>query len=261
MIAVLAAFFDDSGTHADSKFLVLGGLLGTFEQWEVFDKAWSTLLANPFPGKAPIKNFHLSHCQARRGEFKDYTVVETEDLTYRFRQIILDTGLVTFAVCVNLDDWRELVAGDLADLLGGPEGLCFVKCIEIVINTIRLRKPGQPLSLFFDQGIRHKLGQWADLYINQTETFPEIESISFASVSRVPPLQGADMIATETYRYNHEWANNQDAPKVNSNFKVFLESELSVGLIFERSIIQEMVEAAKLKMSSLSENDSTEQPF
>jgi hypothetical protein len=36
LIAVLSAFFDDSGTHANSPIVALGGLLGTEAQWNDF---------------------------------------------------------------------------------------------------------------------------------------------------------------------------------------------------------------------------------
>ena len=65
-IAVLGAFFDDSGTHDDSSLVVIGGLLGTEEQWDAFEAAWTTRLANPLSDKPPLKQFHLSACQKRR---------------------------------------------------------------------------------------------------------------------------------------------------------------------------------------------------
>ena len=44
MIAMLGAFFDDSGTHSTSPVVVIGGLLGTAEQWDDFVPAWNALL-------------------------------------------------------------------------------------------------------------------------------------------------------------------------------------------------------------------------
>jgi hypothetical protein len=66
---MLGAFFDDSGTHAGSPAVVIGGLLGTDDQWDAFEKVWTERLAAPLRNRPPLKEFHLAHCRARQGEF------------------------------------------------------------------------------------------------------------------------------------------------------------------------------------------------
>lgn len=68
----IGGFFDDSGTHDSSTLVVLGGLLGTEEQWDAFEPAWSALLNKPLPERPPLKEFHLTECSAGRGEFSNY---------------------------------------------------------------------------------------------------------------------------------------------------------------------------------------------
>ena len=162
MLAVLGAFFDDSGTHASSLAVVIGGLLGTDEQWDAFETAWTARLARPLPGKPPLNQFHLSLCRAKRGEFRDYNQAEIDSITYLFRRIILDLGFVTLAVAVNRSAWNELVVGTVEDELGQPEGLCFFKCIELVINTIRIpqtRGAGVYLFRSGDEGPTGRMGE------------------------------------------------------------------------------------------------------
>ncbi len=69
---MLGVFLDDSGTHSTSRVVVMGGLLGDDAQWDAFASAWEARLAQPLPGKAPLKQFHLSHCRAGQGEFSRY---------------------------------------------------------------------------------------------------------------------------------------------------------------------------------------------
>jgi hypothetical protein len=241
MLAVLGAFFDDSGTHTSSPAVVIGGLLGTDEQWDAFEAAWTARLAHPLPGKPPLNQFHLSPCRAKEGEFRDYSQAESDRITYLFRRIILDLGFVTLAAAVNRSAWNELVVGDIEDELGQPEGLCFFKCIELVINTIRFRKPGQQVFIFFDQGTKTQLDGWARLYRGQSQQFPEIAGISFAPVPKVVALQGADMIATETYQYALEWLKAGENAVANAHFREYLKRELSTGLVFDRAQIAEIV--------------------
>ena len=70
------AYFDDSGSHTDSEIVTIGGVIGTPQQWNDFDKRWKALLAEPLPGKPKLRMFHLSHCNAREGEFQAYSDAE-----------------------------------------------------------------------------------------------------------------------------------------------------------------------------------------
>lgn len=243
MIVVLAAFFDDSGTHASSPVVSMGGLLGTEKQWNAFGNAWANLLDNPMPGKPPLKQFHLSACQSARGEFKTYNSIERDHAIYQFNRVILDLGLVTLASAVNKVAWDELITGDVALELGNPrpEEFCFYKCLESVCGTIRLRKPGQKVLIAFDQGTRPGLENYARFYMSKRKEYPEISGIGFAKVSEVLALQGADMIATQTYQYAQAWMKDRENPAVDPRFREYIHRDLSGGVIFDREHIEEMV--------------------
>jgi hypothetical protein len=248
MTAVLGAFFDDSGTHASAPVIVMGGLLGTEEQWDVFAAAWNALLAHPLPGKPPLSRFHLSPCRAGADEFRDYSLAERDRITYLFRHVILDVGLVTIAVAVNKLAWNELVVDEIADQLGDPIGFCLVKCIDQVLTTIRFRKPGEKVFLFFDRGTKDKLEAWVEFYGMTKEKHSEIDGFAFAPVPKVVALQGADMIATETYQYNLKWLKDRENAPANANahFRDYLKRELSVGIVFDREQIAEMVQRVRV---------------
>jgi hypothetical protein len=217
---VLGAFFHDSGTHDDSSLVVIGGLLGTEEQWDTFQADWTARLANPLPDKPLLKQFHL---------------------TYLFRRIIVDTGLVTIAIAANRVAWDELVIGDARQQLGEPIEYCFAKCVEETINTIRFRKPGEQVSIFLDAATKPSLGVWADMFKMMTVHYPELAQFGFAPVEKVVALQGADMIATETYQYNLRWLVDRDAATPNPHFREFMKRELTIGRILDREHIEEIV--------------------
>jgi hypothetical protein len=65
--------------------------------------------------------------------------------------------------------------------------------------------------------------------------------MSFAPVPKVVALQGADMIATETYQYALEWLKAGENAKANAHFREYLKRELSSGLVFDRAQIEEIV--------------------
>lgn len=242
MIGVLGAFFDDSGTHDSSSVVVIGGLLGTDEQWDSFAEAWDALLKEPLPGKPPLDQFHLAPCRAKTGDFRDYNWGEIDRVTHLFRRIILDRGFITVAAAVDKSAWDELVSGDIAEALGKtPLQLCLYKCVESILQIIRMQKPYEQVMVVIDQGTRPNLElivEWTRL---QTEAHPEIATIFFAPVSKVIALQGADMIATETYQYAQAWFADRVNPIPNPHFREFIDRDLSVGRIFDREHIEEMV--------------------
>jgi hypothetical protein len=240
-MAVLGAFFDDSGTHERAPVVALGGLLGTDEQWDAFAEAWAALLEHPLPGKPKLHQFHLAPCRARDGEFRDYNWGEIDRVTYLFRRIILDIGFVTVAAAVNKTAWDELVVGDVAPQVGTPIQFCLHKCFESVLKIIRWRKPWERAIVVIDQGTKPSLEMWVQMLRLLPEQHPEITSIFFAPVSKVIALQGADMIATETYHYAQAWMKNRDEPVPNPHFREFIDRDLSSGLIFDREHIEEMV--------------------
>src|ERR1700722_10252329 len=113
ILLMLRAYFDDSGTHSDSDITVMGGLIGTVDQWEKFEHDWSPKLAEPLPGKPPLKMFHLSHCNAGRGEFSNYGNAEQDAVTHDFRKIIIDAKRTSTASAVDRKAWDELVVGQV----------------------------------------------------------------------------------------------------------------------------------------------------
>lgn len=205
-------------------------------------------MRNPLEGKEPLSQFHLSHCQSRSGEFYAYKSLESDYLIHLFNSIILEIGLVTIACAVNKTAWNELVVGPVATELGGPEGLCFVKCLESVMRTIRLRKPDEKVSLFFDQGITNRIVDLARLYFSQKAAYPELAGIGFAKVAELLPLQGADMIASWSYQYAQEWLKDRDSANAKTHFRKYLKRELSFGTVLDREHIEEMVQRVRKTM-------------
>ena len=241
MIAVLGAFFDDSGTHPESPVVAIGGLLGTDEQWNEFAPRWDALVKEPLPGRPAIKKFGLSQLRGGFDQFRDYEGPDRDQINTRFKSIILDVGLVTLAAAVDRKAWNELIVGPLIHEFGKPEEYCFVKCVDSVLETIRARKPGEMVHFFFDRGIRHQFLDWSKLYLAQPEKYPEIDGISFAPVAEVVALQGADLIAHETYQFAQAWLKNRENPQAHPQFQDFIYRDLSGGAILAREHIEAMI--------------------
>ena len=97
--------------------------------------------------------------------------------------------------------------------------MCFHKCMEAMLNTIRFRKPGEQVDVYLDQGVRRQLLDYASFYVHPINMRTDISGMMFAGVEKLLPLQGADMIAFETYSYALECIKNPDNPVLNLHFK------------------------------------------
>ena len=129
-------------------------------------------MQEPLPGKPPIKKFGLSQLRGGFDQFRGYSREEHDQINTRFKQIILDLGLVTLAAAVDRRAWNKLIVGPLKDEFGQPEEYCFVRCVDAVVATIRARKPGEQAYFFFDQALRPRFKDWAALYTLQVERYP-----------------------------------------------------------------------------------------
>jgi uncharacterized protein DUF3800 len=238
---MLGAFFDDSGTHEGSPVVAMGGLLGTDRAWDVFVDRWTELLKSPLPDKPPLRQFHTAPCRNGAGEFASYSQAERDHATYLFRRVILEGDLVTVASVVDKHAWDELVTGAVAEQVEGPLNYSFFKCIETVMDIIRVRCPGERITFFFDEGTRPRIGEFAQYVEVRKDQYPEIDRILFVPVKEVIPMQGADMMAYQSYLFGQAWLKQGKDTVADPHFRDFVGRELSVGLIMMREHIEEMV--------------------
>ena len=224
----------------------MGGLLGTDEQWGTFEARWLALLKEPLPGKPPLTQFHLSPCRNAKGEFATYNLAERDRVTHLFRQVILEVGFVTVAVAADTAAWKELVVGeDVIEQLGTPLQFCFFKCVEAVAAITQSNKTSEPIDMYFDAGTESHVWELAEMFRQLKEQFPTLERVGFMPVKNIVALQGADMIAYETFLYGQECLKNPDNPVANAHFEDYVRRPLSMGLFARREHIEQFVSRAK----------------
>lgn len=231
---MLKAYFDDSGTHAQSRITVIGGLIGTPQQWLEFERQWALLLTEPLPGKAALKKFHLAECRARKGEFIGYSSTEVDAVTYNFRQVIIDTQLVGIAAAIDRLAWNELIVGNIRERLGDAVEACIEQCLLEVIKTAEPHDAGDQVEVILDSGI------WNERLRTLTNrwTFPmsrpRISLATNASVQKTLPLQGADIVATENYWHAIQVVTEGMDAKPRAHMQYFLKNAMTQAQILTR---------------------------
>jgi hypothetical protein len=255
---MLKAYFDDSGTHAESTVTVVGGLVGTEAQWMEFRQQWAEKLERPLPGKPRLKMFHLSACKAGTGEFVGYSVAERDAITHDFRQIIIAANLIGTASAVDRRAWDELVVGPLRAELGDALSPCSENAVS---ETIRIAGPhpdGDKIAIILDQGIDNpRLRLVAECTTRLLATHAWVRSITFDSVANTLPLQGADMMATEAYWHGVDWIQRGDSAEARAHFRHMLANLRCESVILGRREIEGALDEVR---AELEQRDPRDEP-
>lgn len=87
---------DETDTHDDALFTVVGGAVGTMGQWDELERAWRDLLQ-----KARIRSFHYKDFVGRQGDFAGWSDLKAKRFLSRIERIIdRNTG---FRIAVGVD--------------------------------------------------------------------------------------------------------------------------------------------------------------
>ncbi len=197
---MIECYFDDSGTHSDSKIAVWGGVIGEKAEFEELEKSWKKLLADPLPHKKILRQFHLANLAAKKGDFIDYNQGECDLLRYKFRTAIVESGVVCFACIVAVEDWNRVLTPVEKRFLGEAKNMAFAGVFDHIFKI--LAQIDEPIWCHFDQGAQ-------DIATNSIITANKIVSpemmgrinLKFSAVEAQACLQAADTVAYEAYRY------------------------------------------------------------
>jgi Protein of unknown function (DUF3800) len=196
--ALLKAYFDESGTHDQSTVVMITGLMGTMDQWAVFEQDWTKLLSN-----FGLSHFHASACAAREDIFAPLHWSIRRDLFVKLMQIIMDHKLTPVNGTVWRSDWDKFKNGRHGGRYPDPYHLCFEFVIDQMVQWAINHAHGESVAPTF---------ALQDEYATRTlETYKGIQrlprwqnhlaSLVFAPAEDCPALQGADLLGYELYQY------------------------------------------------------------
>jgi len=241
---VLKLFLDDTGTHKGSEVVGVGGLIGGESAWEDFLVRWQSVLDSPFPDKPPLRKWSSFDCRWGLGEFSNYNQAERDRITYRFRDVLTQSNLFGISNMVDGEAWKEIIAKLGSENISTAEATALYRALTRMQNWISTQPGGPDLAVYYDAGRAdnpeiHKL---AKLLGNENTAFSHIVGFTFLPVIGNPPLQGADMIATESYWYAQEWLKHGSMAVMRPHMAAYLKDnfEKGNGEILDRSAIMNM---------------------
>lgn len=202
---MIAAYFDDSGTHGEkSEVVLVAGIFGTQARIESLGRNWQRLLASPVDGsKEPIKRFHAFDCDQSMGEFTRWTRTETDYFRRQLRIAIIEADVAAFGMACFRRDYDELVVGPFRSVLGTAEGFCINQCFVRALGWAQANMYDPEMCFVFDNRppeVQRYTGTVYDAFARWVQPPPALRGLCFQSSTKEPCLQTADMIAWELQR-------------------------------------------------------------
>jgi hypothetical protein len=116
------------------------------------------------------------------------------------------------------------------DKVSSAEGTALFKLIARIVPWARQHKDGPEIAIFYDMGRKDnpEIQRLAGLLQNAATAIPGIRSFAFAKVVEMTPLQGADMIATESFWFAQDFLGGKPEPS-RAHFRAYLEENFHKG--------------------------------
>ena len=192
---MLVAYFDESGTHGNqSRVVTVAGLLGDTLEWARIEPPWKKLLGE-------IGVFHATDCANQEGNFRYLTKRQSASLADGFASLVADRRLVTIGASVYMDDWNYGASPALKAQWKTPYHFCLsVAIIQACKASKELAGDDTIAFVFATQPQFEGYARFIHEVYGESESFPSVGSLCFASPQSVIPLQAADLYSYETYR-------------------------------------------------------------
>ncbi len=209
-VLTLQAYFDESGTHQGSPTVCVAGYISTPEQWEVFGDEWKCAL-----DEWGLDGFHMTDFVGRVGPYSSWSDQDRRWRLARLITIINRHTIGSVGIAVPKESFDQIFPKATKRFIGGAYGLaascCFLDCAKLIEGDF----PSARIAYVFEIGAPlsgevHKVFNWNYKDPAQRAAL-KLLSIKFEG-KEFAPLQAADILAYELYRYFPVQAGLTDGP-------------------------------------------------
>jgi hypothetical protein len=201
-LALLRAYFDDSGTHAGSPIVMIAGYVATEQAWDSVQQAWKRVL-DEFASKG-VTWFHMSEFQGGHGQFAGLDEPLRKYLINQLSGILETADVQAIWAGVNAEEWDELTTPRFLQKYPKPYHLCFDEVVSQLWRWSRHHAEGTPVPIIFAAQNEYQ-GHIEEIYTawrKHPRAGEFLGQLSYGFPKQVIPLQTADMLA---YEARAEW--------------------------------------------------------
>jgi nitrogen regulatory protein PII-like uncharacterized protein len=202
---MMTAYFDDSGTHRESEIAVAACFVSDVRSWANFESEWVSVL-----DEAGIRHcgFHMAEFVAHKPPFDQWNKEQYQEIIESLINVINKNVHAGLATAVVKADYDSFVIGKLREKLGTNHYTFAVQSCLAYIEEWRNRTGLRQLIRYvfdFEHGkAKHEIANLFNDIIARKLAFNfgiEPEGFSFERREQIIPLQAADILAWEAYRY------------------------------------------------------------
>lgn len=209
-MALLKAYFDESGTHAGSPVIVIAGLIAPIEAWIDIEREWNENLAT-----SRVPYFHAYECDAGDGVFANTKRVFRDALCIGLAKVIAKYTPEPVVAAITKEDWEwmkpKVAQSPLRESYGHPCAWCFEYCMQQVITWSHEQNDGEPVAIVLANQDEYKTLA-NDIHAAHRVSPARDYTLAFAAAKLTPAIQAADFLAYEVYKNFVRQMNSPDAP-------------------------------------------------
>jgi Protein of unknown function (DUF3800) len=212
----LEAFFDDSGSDAQSPVFVLAGFVLPTERWKSFSIAWRNVL-NQDPR---LNFFKMAEARSFQGEFKHGWNRELRDQrVFELAHLIRNYEPVRIDCAVRRDHFNIFRQNLPGRAWQDPYFICFYYIITLCVEGLLDRDDEAVCDFIFDEQSaigEHAAGWWPVAKLLAGRLIGERMGSEpvFRDDKQYPPLQAADLYA---WQMRHFLKNELEFPQQATN--------------------------------------------
>lgn len=240
-MAIFEAYFDESGTHKGSSVTMVAGALAKRSSWLSMGRQWKAILK-----KFGAHLFHATDLNNFRGEFEGWDETRRRSLTAKLLKVITEERPTIFGIGVASETYDRVKANFPDVPLTAYQFCCEFDMVWAGKHVTR-KKHIPPIKVVFEAGqkfttatIKHTQNLLRQRAKRELHGIAEIRVVpkSCDGVTIVP-LQVADLIAYELYKYYSTKAYRGESPLRHPLLHLMENLDKFVGGILSERVIRE----------------------
>ena len=193
------AYVDESGSHARSPILCVGGYVYASEKAREFTAELGAVLS-----EYDLPFFRMSACANGAPPFDKLSNDECDAVARKMIALIKDHSAYGFVVSVNEDDYRRVIPRHLVENFGSPYSFCVNRCLTLIRHWADRSGFSGRVAYFFEAGHKEEgeAHRILELYRESPEATDRFRYSAHAFVEKTLslPLQSADVIAYQWHK-------------------------------------------------------------
>lgn len=199
LVMTFTAYFDESGTHDESKSIAVAGYISTAPLWVEFSAQWQLALND-----WGLDHFHMTDFAVKAPPYDKWTESERRERLTRLITVINSNVWGSVGVVLPKKIFEGIFTPRVSRICGGACGVAAIACIMDLGELLRELKIGGSIAYVFEAGTRG-IGEFARVFGSvlkdpENKEYFRLLSLRFEGKQDFLPLQAADLLAYELYR-------------------------------------------------------------